>query len=152
MLAHSLRCPHLQHGLDGRGLAARYGSAALLRKHRLLRLRVRSAWCTASGPQGVGPQQAHASLAIGESRPVLLPCSHFRWLTSLVIIGLYWANGGVFDSPQWRVYGAQAIILHSNQLVVPLLVGMWWRPVMNAVVAGTGKSGKAVETDPESMP
>ena len=37
------------------------------------------------------------------------------WLTSLVIIGLYWANGSVFDSPQWRAYGAQAIILHISK-------------------------------------
>lgn len=71
------------------------------------------------------------------------------WLTSLVIIGLYWANGSVFDSPQWRAYGAQAIILHSNQLIVPLLVGMWWRPVMNAVVASGGKP--VSEADPESL-
>lgn len=67
------------------------------------------------------------------------------WTTTLVIISLYWANGNVFDSPQWRVYGAQAIILHSNQLVVPLLIGFWWRHLMNAVVANSAAGTKGVD-------
>ena len=57
------------------------------------------------------------------------------WLTTMVIICLYWANGEVFSSAQWRVYGAQALILHSNQLVVPLLIGLWWRHLMNGILA-----------------
>ena len=61
------------------------------------------------------------------------------WCTTIVIVALYWVDGRVFSSPHWRVYGAQAIILHSNQLVVPLLVGFWWRYLMNAIIAERGE-------------
>lgn len=45
----------------------------------------------------------------------------FAWGPSLAIV-MYWlVHGKVYDSAAWRLYGAQAIILHSNQLFVPIL-------------------------------
>ena len=67
------------------------------------------------------------------------------WLTTIVIICLYWANGEVFSSAQWRVYGAQALILHSNQLVVPLLIGLWWRHLMNGVLEKAKTKGVSLD-------
>ena len=67
------------------------------------------------------------------------------WLTTIVIICLYWANGEVFSSAQWRVYGAQALILHSNQLVVPLLIGLWWRHLMNGILEKVKTKGVSLD-------
>jgi len=73
------------------------------------------------------------------------------WLTTFVIIGLYWANGDVFSSSQWRVYGAQALILHSNQLIVPLFIALWWRHLMNAIIAARQEAQKAADvSSPEA--
>ena len=69
------------------------------------------------------------------------------WLTSLVIVCLYLVNGAVFDSSSWRVYGAQAIVLHCNQLIVPLLLGWSLRRRMNALLAA-GPSFTAVDKQP----
>lgn len=67
------------------------------------------------------------------------------WLTTLVLLCLHWSNGSVFDSPQWRVYGAQALILHSNQLVIPLLIGCWYRHLLNAILASHGEGDVAID-------
>ena len=102
---------------------------------------------TAIGSLGSAPAEpAHASAAAQRrsARRLFAACALYyaaSWLTTLVLVALYWANGRVFDSPQWRVYGAQAIILHSNQLVVPLLVGFWFRHLLNALLARPAKAG-----------
>ena len=62
------------------------------------------------------------------------------WLTTCVIAFLWIFNGAVYDSAQWRVYGAQAIILHSNQLFTPLLFGWLWRHAMQAVISHSDSS------------
>lgn len=56
-------------------------------------------------------------------------------LTSVVIALLFLANGAVLTTPQWPVYGFQAIILHSNQLFVPILFGWQWRRYMHAALS-----------------
>ena len=62
------------------------------------------------------------------------------WITSLVIVFLWLANGKVLESDQWRVYGAQAIILHSNQLVIPVIFGYVFRHTMHAIIASDKKA------------
>ena len=50
-----------------------------------------------------------------------------------------------------RGSGAQALILHSNQLVVPLLVGCWFRHMLNAILArGPGKGNELEQVEFES--
>ena len=60
------------------------------------------------------------------------------WLTTCVIAAMWMANGKVYGSAEWRIYGAQAIILHSNQLFTPLLFGYLWRYCMQAVLDEQG--------------
>merc|ERR1712087_36577 len=62
------------------------------------------------------------------------------WLTTCVIAFLWIFNGTVYDSSQWRIYGAQAIILHSNQLFTPLLFGWFWRHAMQSVISQSDSS------------
>ena len=97
------------------------------------------------GQEGLLPPRAYAAVAlVAPGGMCFAACALYyaaSWLTTLVLVALYWANGRVFDSPQWRVYGAQAIILHSNQLVVPLLVGFWFRHLLNALLARPAKAG-----------
>ena len=99
---------------------------------------------TAIGSAPAEPANASPAAQRRSARRLFAACALYyaaSWLTTLVLVALYWANGRVFDSPQWRVYGAQAIILHSNQLVVPLLVGFWFRHLLNALLARPAKAG-----------
>mmetsp|Transcript_1503 Transcript_1503/g.2689 ORF Transcript_1503/g.2689 Transcript_1503/m.2689 type:complete len:343 (-) Transcript_1503:226-1254(-) len=59
----------------------------------------------------------------------------FAWSTSMVIVIVWLINGNVYSSTAWRLYGAQAIILHSNQLFLPLLFGGLWRYRMLDIVS-----------------
>jgi len=95
-------------------------------------------------PAHASPAHASPATQRRSARRLFAACALYyaaSWLTTLVLVALYWANRRVFDSPQWRVYGAQAIILHSNQLVVPLLVGFWFRHLLNALLARPAKAG-----------
>ena len=98
---------------------------------------------TAIGSAPAEPANASPAAQRRSARRLFAACALYyaaSWVTTLVLVALYWANGRVFDSPQWRVYGAQAIILHSNQLVVPLLVGFWFRHLLNALLARPAKA------------
>lgn len=70
----------------------------------------------------------------GGLRMVIITGAYFfaSWMTSLVLVLLYLSQGQVRESSAWRIYGAQAIILHTNQLVTPLLVGYYLRYYMIA--------------------
>lgn len=83
------------------------------------------------------PQQPPAGVVIDRRARCLLVGSATYFLVAfmpaITIVFLAMANGAVFDSPQWRVYGAQGIMLHLNQLVNPILFGCCWRYTMLGV-------------------
>jgi hypothetical protein len=78
----------------------------------------------------------------------------FAWSVSLAIVMAWLINGKVYDSSAWRLYGAQAIILHSNQLFVPLLFGGLWRQLMldTASPSTLDISAKVVEATSKELP
>jgi len=49
------------------------------------------------------------------------------WSVSIIIVMCGLAEGNVYSSRLQRLYAAQAIIMHSNQLFVPLMFGGLWR-------------------------
>jgi hypothetical protein len=75
----------------------------------------------------------------------------FAWSVSIVIALAWIANGAVYDSSAWRLYGTQAIILHSNQLFVPLLFGGIWRYRMLDIAAPQSQSHAGADSEKISM-
>lgn len=68
----------------------------------------------------------------------------FAWSVSIAIVIAWLANGTVYSSSAWRLYGAQAIILHSNQLFVPFLFGGLWRYQLLGIISPSSPS--AIDT------
>lgn len=69
--------------------------------------------------------------------PAMLCYFVVAWL-SLALISftyLFSKEGNVYDGPLRGEYGVMAITLHTNQLVVPLAFGYFWRYQQHASVA-----------------
>jgi len=58
------------------------------------------------------------------------------WLPSVLLACLTFFIRDVSSSPLGGVYGVQAIFLHCNQLIVPLLFGWLMRDQMIGALAG----------------
>ena len=65
------------------------------------------------------------------------------WLPSLLLASLAFALDDVSSSPLGGVFGVQAIFLHTNQLVVPVLFGWRLRDELHAALAAP--ASKALE-------
>ena len=67
------------------------------------------------------------------------------WLPSLLLATLAFAlDDAVATSPLGGVFGVQAIFLHTNQLVVPVLFGWRLRDELHTQLA-RGAAGKTIE-------
>ena len=87
---------------------------------------------------------SHAAAARNRSLALYGATAWFAvaWASVVAVCVLALANGSVYDTPQNGAYAIMGMLLHTNQLIVPLLFGYVWRHDMHATVAAaTSQNG-----------